>query len=139
MLSTSMLQNKVSAPCDYTWPTGGCHRCQLTITILITLPGINRWVKLWLQKTPKYPSTVSVKDEMFIPHPSSPPPHRIGIRVSNTSCWASLVAQRSKHLPAMRETRVRSLGWEDSPGEGNGNPLPSKYSCLENSMDGGAS
>ena len=26
---------------------------------------------------------------------------------------ASLVAQRVKHLPGMRETRVRSLGWED--------------------------
>ena len=26
---------------------------------------------------------------------------------------ASLVAQRLKHLPPMRETRVRSLGWED--------------------------
>ena len=24
-----------------------------------------------------------------------------------------LVAQRIKHLPAMQETRVRSLGWED--------------------------
>ena len=29
------------------------------------------------------------------------------------SKWASLVAQTVKHLPAMRETRVRSLGWED--------------------------
>ena len=27
-------------------------------------------------------------------------------------------------------------GWEDSPGEGNGNPL--QYSCLENPMDRGA-
>ena len=27
--------------------------------------------------------------------------------------WASLVAQRLKRLPLMRETRVRSLGWED--------------------------
>ena len=27
--------------------------------------------------------------------------------------WASLVAQRLKHLPAMQETWVRSLGWED--------------------------
>ena len=27
--------------------------------------------------------------------------------------WASLVAQRIKRLPAMQETRVRSLGWED--------------------------
>ena len=26
---------------------------------------------------------------------------------------ASLVAQRLKHLPAMRETQVPSLGWED--------------------------
>ena len=27
--------------------------------------------------------------------------------------WASLVAQRVKHLPVMRETQVRSLGRED--------------------------
>ena len=27
--------------------------------------------------------------------------------------WASLVAQTVKNLPAMQETRVRSLGWED--------------------------
>ena len=27
--------------------------------------------------------------------------------------WASLVTQRLKHLPAMWETWVRSLGWED--------------------------
>ena len=26
---------------------------------------------------------------------------------------SSLVAQRIKHLPAMQETRVQSLGWED--------------------------
>ena len=54
---------------------------------------------------------------------------------SNTKS-SSLVAQRLKHLPAMWETRVRSLGREDSRGEGNGNPL--QYSCLENPMDGGA-
>ena len=27
--------------------------------------------------------------------------------------WASLVAQTAKNLPAMQETQVRSLGWED--------------------------
>ena len=27
--------------------------------------------------------------------------------------WASLVAQMIKNLPAVQETRVRSLGWED--------------------------
>ena len=31
---------------------------------------------------------------------------------------ASLVAQRLKHLPAMWETWVRSLGWEDPLEEG---------------------
>ena len=36
----------------------------------------------------------------------------------------------------MRETRVWSLGREDSPGEGNGNPL--QDSGLENPMDAGA-
>ena len=41
-----------------------------------------------------------------------------------------------KGLPAMQETQekwVRFLGLEDSPGEGNGNPL--QYSCLKNPMD----
>ena len=36
----------------------------------------------------------------------------------------------------MQEAWVRSLGWEDSPGEGNGNPL--QYSCLQNSMHRGS-
>ena len=34
------------------------------------------------------------------------------------SMWASLVAQMEKCLPAMREARVRSLGWEDPLAEG---------------------
>ena len=32
---------------------------------------------------------------------------------THSSTFASLVAQMVKHLPAMRETWVRSLGWED--------------------------
>ena len=40
----------------------------------------------------------------------------------------SLVAQMLKNVPAMRETWVRSLGWEDLLDKGN----PLKYSCLEN-------
>ena len=35
----------------------------------------------------------------------------------------SLVAQIVKNPPAMQEFWVQSLGWEDSPGEGHGNPL----------------
>ena len=46
---------------------------------------------------------------------------------------ASLVAQLLNNPPAMRETWVRSLGWEDNPGDGKGYPL--QYSGLENSMD----
>ena len=58
----------------------------------------------------------------------------------------SLVAQKVKHLPAIRETWVQSLGQEDplekelathsSTLAWNGTPL--QYSCLENSMDRGA-
>ena len=43
---------------------------------------------------------------------------------------ASLVAQMGKNLPAMWEAWVGSLGWEDPPRGGYGNPL--QYSCLEN-------
>ena len=32
--------------------------------------------------------------------------------------WASLVAQTVRNLPAMQETQVQSLGWEDSLEEG---------------------
>ena len=50
--------------------------------------------------------------------------------------WASLVAQMVKNLPAMRETWVQSLDWEDLFGGGHGNPL--QYFCLESLMDRGA-
>ena len=48
----------------------------------------------------------------------------------------SLVAEVVKSLPVMQDTCVRSLGQEDSPGEGNGNLL--QDSCVEYSMDRGA-
>ena len=34
--------------------------------------------------------------------------------ISAAIFWASLLAQLVKNLPAMRETWVRSLGWEDT-------------------------
>ena len=46
------------------------------------------------------------------------------------------MAQMVKNLPAMWETWVHSLGWEDPLEKGNGYPL--QDSCLENSMDRGA-
>ena len=41
-----------------------------------------------------------------------------GIRYPLQYSWASLVAQLVKDLPAMLETWVRSLGWEDPLEEG---------------------
>ena len=38
--------------------------------------------------------------------------------------WASLVAQTVKNPPAMRETWVRSLGWEDLQRVRPGNGMP---------------
>ena len=40
----------------------------------------------------------------------------ICVNVGDT--WAPLVAETVKHLPAVRETWVRSLGWEDPLKEG---------------------
>ena len=42
-----------------------------------------------------------------------PRAHLLSIWHSNHSLWASLVAQMVKNTPAMQETRVQSLGWED--------------------------
>ena len=47
------------------------------------------------------------------------------------------MAQTVKRLPTMLETQVRSLGWED-PLEKEMASNQLQYSCLENSMDGGA-
>ena len=45
--------------------------------------------------------------------------------------WTSLVAQLEKNPPAMRETWVWSLGWEDPLEKGKA----THFSILENSMD----
>ena len=41
-----------------------------------------------------------------------------GIGYSFQYSWASLVAQMIKNLPAMQETWIQSLGWEDTLEEG---------------------
>ena len=43
---------------------------------------------------------------------------------------ASLVAQLVKNPPALQETLVQFLGWEDSPGEGIGYPLQYSWASL---------
>ena len=46
--------------------------------------------------------------------------------------YASVVAQMVQNLPAMQETQVQSLGWENPVERRHGNPL--QYSCLKNPM-----
>ena len=47
-----------------------------------------------------------------------------------------MVMNLSSESPAMQETWVRSLGWEDHLEKGM--KIHSQYSCLENPMDRGA-
>ena len=56
--------------------------------------------------------------------------------IQSASLVTSLVAQMVKHLPTMRETQVQSLGQEGLL-EKEMATHSSKYSCLENPMDGG--
>ena len=37
----------------------------------------------------------------------------LSLKVSDSTVWASLVGQTVKNSPAMQETWVQSLGWED--------------------------
>ena len=45
--------------------------------------------------------------------------------------WASLVAQLVKSSPAVRETWVRSLGWEDPLEKGTASHFNSILACIE--------
>ena len=42
----------------------------------------------------------------------------VTLDLEGLNVWTSLVAQTVKKLPAMRETWIPSLGWEDPPKEG---------------------
>ena len=66
-------------------------------------------------------SACSARDPSLIPGLGRSPGEGIGYPLQY--CWASLVAQLIKNLPARWETWVQSLGWEDSPGEGKSYPL----------------
>ena len=61
-------------------------------------------------------STCNAGDPGLIPGSGISPGEGIGYPLQYS--WASLVAQLAKNPPAMRETWVRSLGWEDPLEEG---------------------
>ena len=57
-------------------------------------------------------STCNAGDPASIPGSEGFPGEGIGYPLQCS--WTSLVAQMRKNLPAMQETCVRSLGWEDT-------------------------
>ena len=61
-------------------------------------------------------STCNAGDSGLIPRSGRSPGEGIGYPLQYS--WASLVAQMVKNLPAMQETWVQSLGWEDPLEEG---------------------
>ena len=82
--------------------------------------------------------TCNAGDPGLIPGLGRPPGRRIDYPFQY--CWASLVAQVVKNLPAVWETWVQSLGWEDPvekcmqpppvflPGESHGQKRLAGYS-----------
>ena len=71
-------------------------------------------------------------DTSLIPGLGRSPGEEIGYQLQYS--WISLVAKLVKNPPAMWETWVRSLGWEDPLEKGKATHPP-QYSILENSMD----
>ena len=61
-------------------------------------------------------SACNAGDQSLIPRTGSSPGEGVGYPLHYS--WASLVAQTVKNLPAMQETRARSLGWKDPLEEG---------------------
>ena len=82
----------------------------------------------WSQEV--FPTFSNDQDSL---HPGLGRSGREGIGYPHQYSWASLVAQVVKNWPAMWDTWVQSLGWEDPPEKGMASPL--QYSGLENSMD----
>ena len=74
-------------------------------------------------------STLNAGDPDSIPGLGRSPAEGLGYTLQYS--WASLVAQLVKNPPAMWETWVRSLGWEDPLEKGTA----THYSGLESSMD----
>ena len=76
---------------------------------------LEAWASLVAQRV-KNPSTCKARDPHSIPESG----RSLGECISHPfQCsWASLVVQSAKDPPAMWETWVRSLGWEDLLEEG---------------------
>ena len=75
-------------------------RCSILTSVKLSIFQVGFWV---LQELVDHDSGGTLCDNLLLNEDS----------VNEVMPFAFLVAQRIKHLPAMQETRVRSLGWED--------------------------
>ena len=109
----------------------------LWITLVMPLFALRRRIKIKLQVgtllgflggSAGKESACNAGDPGLIPASGSSPGEGTGYPKQYS--WAFLVAQTVKNPPAMWETCIRSLAWEDPLRGGHGNPL--QYSCLEN-------
>ena len=89
---------------------GGCKEPdstqRLTISLTLVFPGSSAGKG----------SACNVGDPSLIPRSGRSPGEELGYPLQYS--WASPVAQVVKNPPAMRETWVQSLGWEDPLEEG---------------------
>ena len=74
-------------------------------------PDINEYFKGFSCRSGGKESTCNAGDTSLIPGSGRSPGERTGYPLQYS--WASLVAQLVKNPPTMRETWIRSLGWED--------------------------
>ena len=74
---------------------------------------LNKDFKKWstLKKKTLKKTIEDIISLLFIKH--APLVHNLKIKLVKLITWASLVAQTVKNLPAMQETPVQYLGWED--------------------------
>ena len=80
---------------------------------LVHLEGVKLGLLIFPHSSGGKESTCNAGDPGLIPGSGRSP--REGIGHPLQYLWASLVAQVVKSPPAMRETGVQSLGWEDPP------------------------
>ena len=103
------------------------YECRLVQPLWKTLWRFLRKLKIELPYNPVIPFLGIYPDKTII---------QKDIRLVQTNCGASLVAQMVKASAYNAGDPGSIPGSGRSPGEGNGTPL--RYSCLENSMDRGA-
>ena len=87
------------------------HRSPWTIAYICSC-----WTEVARSSSAGKESTCKAGDPGLIPGLGRSPGEGIGYPLQYS--WASLVAQMVRNPPAMQETWVRSLGWEDPLGEG---------------------